>query len=104
MFSCSLRARAPSPHAQPLILTPTLSHLPPPSPTVLQKRKIACLLCFANLVPLPAAGGLEPLIQPGSGTYLRQLWRCPEGGGSCEVQLIIGKTLAERLGRRVLAF
>lgn len=66
---------------------------------LLQKRKIARLLLFANLVPLPSSG-VVPLVAPGSGTYLRRLWQCPEGSGrAVEVQLILGKTLAERLGK-----
>ncbi|GAB4817431.1 hypothetical protein N2152v2_004477 [Parachlorella kessleri] len=73
---------------------------------VAQRRKIARLLLFANLVPMPAEGAAAPAKASGSSTYLRRLWCCPEGEGSgrpCEVQLILGKTLADGLGRETAA-
>lgn len=62
---------------------------------VAQKRKIANLLVFLNVVPLSR----EPPPKPGTAAYLRRLWRHPEEGVPCEVQLILGKTIERNLGR-----
>eukprot|EP00887_Chlorella_sp_A99_P005384 scaffold1.g5384.t1 len=73
---------------------------------IAQKRKIAKLLLFASLVPAPRAGSaVPPLLPAQQATYLRRLWRCPEGeqGRACEVQLILGKTLADQFGRDAAA-
>ena len=86
---------------------------------VAHRRKISRLLLFANLVPVEAAtpapapvppgapeegpgpAAAAPPAPPGTAAYLRRLWRHPETGEPCEVQLIMGKTLERRLGRCV---
>lgn len=84
---------------------------------VANRRKIARLLLFANLVPLgmganpgqqpgeagAGAAGAAPAAAaaPGTAAFLRRLWRHPDTGAPCEVQLIMGKTLERRLGRWV---
>ncbi|KAL4436993.1 hypothetical protein ABPG75_004132 [Micractinium tetrahymenae] len=86
---------------------------------IAHRRKIAKLLMFANLVPFeaasPAGGGDSsrdpassaapapaqapaPPAAHGTAAFLRRLWRHPETGAPCEVQLIMGKTLELRLG------
>ncbi|KXZ47560.1 hypothetical protein GPECTOR_34g719 [Gonium pectorale] len=76
---------------------------------VAQRRRIAKLLQFANLVP----EHVPDLPPDGQAVYLRKLWRNPDTGADCggttlavaagglpvEVQLIMGKTLERNLGR-----
>lgn len=90
---------------------------------IAQRRKIAKVLLFANLVPLdaaagsggaassgtngstgskdPSSGGTGSTTRAGSATFLRRLWRHPESGEACEVQLILGRTVEHALGRWV---
>ncbi|KAG7670980.1 hypothetical protein Ndes2526A_g01232 [Nannochloris sp. 'desiccata'] len=62
---------------------------------IAQKRKIANLLLFLNIVP-PSP---SPVGKPATSAYVRRVWTHPDTSEPCEVQLILGKTLERRLGR-----
>ncbi|GLC47468.1 hypothetical protein PLESTB_000133800 [Pleodorina starrii] len=102
----SVAVAAPAPTPSPPTPTTPTSLLPQPWPpgsvsvelvaVIVQRRRIARLLQFVNLVP---EQGLPSLPPDGQAVYLRRLWSDPDSGSPVEVQLIMGKTLERNLGR-----
>jgi len=65
---------------------------------VARRRKLAKTLVFATVTP--AGGSCGSAFQiPGRGAKKTRVWRSPESGDACEIQLILGKTLERKYGR-----
>eukprot|EP00890_Picochlorum_soloecismus_P005678 jgi/Picsp_1/6110/NSC_03464-R1_probable exonuclease mut-7 homolog len=65
---------------------------------VARRRKLAKTLVCATVTP--AGGSFGSAFQiPGRGVKKTRVWRSPESGEICEIQLILGKTLERKYGR-----
>ena len=68
---------------------------------VARRRKLAKTLVFATVTPVAAGGSRfgSAFQIAGRGAKKTRVWRSPESGEICEIQLILGKTLERKYGR-----